>query len=355
MMTAPRISDLTDGDFIPPAIASHLLPAGLLRDAGFTAIEGALYAFLLVVILGAIVGFVRSTLSGLTSSDARGTIIAAVQESVDRLQHETAVSRRIFDRSSDFPERIDLTSAPAPLIGTQLPVIELNGSLSSASTNFVQAGVGNALFFAQNLGQQDMTVGNSSLGSRTYRIDTYRFDYFYLSSVAADIIGGQPRLGLVEWRSAVYANASDIQGVTDPVASANLINELMARGIHLACDLSQNSAASAFFSLGTNTLTPVPEHHIVMSATLLSLQQSVTGGGSFRYGISPNTSGLLSTKDVVPLYAQAAGSFPGGFEVVVVGPSSSRQILARLVMAAVGSMAPQSYQQVAFATVNDTR
>ena len=79
-------------------------------------------------------------------------------------------------------------------------------------------------------------------------------------------------------------------------------------------------------------------------------------GGSYRYGVCPNTNSSFAPVDQVPLYAAASGEFPAGFEVGIVGPPNSRQVLARIVLAAEGSFPnPQSHQNVTLTATADSR
>jgi hypothetical protein len=52
------------------------------------------------------------------------------------------------------------------------------------------------------------------------------------------------------------------------------------------------------------------------------------------YSVGFSATPPLDTQDVIGLYAQASGTFPGGLEILSVGPASSRQVLIRVVLLA---------------------
>lgn len=328
----------------------------LRQQDGFSLVEVVLTVALLTIVVGAGVYFVRMTLNGFGATEARATIIHAAQEIGDRLGHELPMSHRIFDApASAFVSRLNLPLPSMP--GTRLPTIEPSGSLSPSSSTFVADGVGNSLFFAQELDELDFSVPTSSGTNRSYRIDRYQFNYFYITQDPTLKMGGAPLLNVQELQSIPYADATEILGITDTVAGANLVNALLAAGIAHACDLSKTDPSSAFYALSTGTITLEASHQIISNGPPISLLRLGTGmaGGSYRYGLCPNRSTSFAPKDVVPLYGTPSGAFPAGFEVVIVGSSTARQVLVRIVLAAEGSFPqPVSYQHVAVTPVVDS-
>lgn len=89
---------------------------------------------------------------------------------------------------------------------------------------------------------------------------------------------------------------------------------------------------------------------------MITIITGITGGG-YHYGVSPNTGGSYNLLYPVPAFATATTSpnvFPNGFETMIVGASSTREVFVRLVLAAQGSFkGTVSNQQVVMATVRD--
>jgi hypothetical protein len=60
--------------------------------------------------------------------------------------------------------------------------------------------------------------------------------------------------------------------------------------------------------------------------------------GGYRFAVAPNASQWGKLRKKIPQYAIANGSFPGGFEVSIIGEPQTRKVAVRSVLAAEGAM-----------------
>ena len=80
---------------------------------------------------------------------------------------------------------------------------------------------------------------------------------------------------------------------------------------------------------------------------------SGAASGGFKFGVSRNG---FPQSHQVPIYGynSSASDFPGGLEIMIVGPSSSRQVFVRLVVTAQGNFKGLlSYENVVLLSARD--
>jgi prepilin-type N-terminal cleavage/methylation domain-containing protein len=295
-----------------------------------------------------------------SSEDARNGIKTAAETSINKIALNLTATKRVFQNTAADNSFLALASvSPSALAGSVLPGINDGASMSPSSSTFVASAVGNSLFFA-SLDLPFITspvIADSSASTHTIRIDSYHFNYYYLSQSTAMIVGGSNQIMLREWHSFSVADYPQIAAWTDGILLSNLVKALYASGYRYAWDSSQTATSSAFYSLSSGgalaALASAPSLTQNSAGAMISPLTGILGAG-YRYGVSPNTSASFNTPYAVPEFGTASGSFPSGFEVVVVGSSSARQVLMRLVVVAQGAFKGYiANQQVTVATARD--
>lgn len=311
---------------------------------GLTLVELILAVTVFAIIVPQILSFLFTVMKAFTSYEASIQLERTNEEMLTRIYLKLCSCKRLFQNiPSDlsYLERLDLSTSPTVLTASRLPKIEETGSLSAATTGFVSSSVGNSLFFASNDSTQILeNIADSSNSTHTVRIDLYRFYYYYLTPENPKTIYDKKSYRLIEWKSIQYADYSQLMSIPDSTKRANTVKALYNNKIYFAWNASAPLPTNAFFSLTADgAILPLSNHKIQLSVWS-NLTNIVTGimAGGYRYGVSPNTAGWTKAPKVVPQYATADGSFPGGFEVVIVGPSSGRKVLLRSVLVAQGSM-----------------
>ena len=329
--------------------------------AGLTLIEIIITLAIFSIIVIAVTMVMTSTSKGFTSFEATNQLKKTNQETLNRIFIRLTECKRIFPYISTEPSpnfnsylsRISATGTPpgcpVMLSGSKLPIIEESLSMAEGTTNFINASVGNRLFFANSDASKILENVKDFTGtSHTLRIDLYRFYYYYLTSENLKSILIKPSYLLIEWQSIYYADFNQINNITDSVLKKNTIEALYTNGINYAWNTSilETSINNAFYNLNSDGNIPLNSNHQIIKNQDKILTHMFTGtmGGGFRYGISCNTVDAANNviwsgiSKKIPQYAIASGNFPGGFEVIVVGSTSGRKVLIRSVLVAEGTM-----------------
>jgi hypothetical protein len=322
-----------------------------------------------VAILGIVSAGVVTLMTGVQRSygveDARVGLKIAAQTAINKMALNLTACKRLFQNNAGDNAYLALVQlgagAPSVMSGAALPGINDGASMSPSSSTFVASAVGNSLFFA-SLDLPFTTaapIADSSASTHTLRVDSYHFNYYYLAQNAQRGVGGQNQVMLQEWHSVSFADYSQVTTWSDATLQANLVKALFAAGYTGAWDPSQASVSSAFYTLSAaGAITPLsPKNGATLAQkTTAAMIQIITGtlGYGYRYGVALNTGGAFQLPYSVPQFATASGNFPSGLEVVVVGASSARQVLMRLVLAAEGVFNGDiASQQVVLATARD--
>ena len=175
------------------------------------------------------------------------------------------------------------------------------------------------------------------------RIDLVRFVAFYLTIRPGKVVDARDdRIDLVQFTSRLYAEKTGIDAVLDAGDRAKAVIELRDRAVDTAWAPGA-PVNEAFFDLlegGGVAVSPstTPKITADPDGWVMPLM------GSSRMSIAGNGEAAS-----VPLFARpvpGADQFPCGFEVKVVGPSSGRRLLTRLVLL-IGDPGGQDFAQEA--------
>lgn len=300
-----------------------------------TVVEVLIALAVIGIIIPALLSLIVMLTNGFSAYEASTQLRVTNQSTLNRIHLRLGSCKRIFQNlSADtaYLNQLVLTGCPPVLSGSALPVIQSSGTLAYGTPDFVSADVGNSLFFANYEGMDIIT------STVTTRIDTFRFNYYYLTTQNPKSIKARPSYALVEWRSIAYADMLQIE--TYPAATQTLlIRQLYKDGYQYGWDTSQTNVTSAFWSFNSNgTASSIVSPAIPMyKYTILTTMLTGIIIGGYKYGISPNSSGWPSAPKTVPEYALASGNFPSGFEVAIAGNSSGREVLIRSVLVAQGN------------------
>ena len=299
-----------------------------------------------------------------TSMEAGTVLPAATQQALSGIQNRIVESRRLFDSTSVGALYMNQlpTLSPTPVAWGSLPVINSNMSLSISSGVFVSTCVGDSLFFASTYGTYALSLDTTSATAPIERVDTFMFNYYYLAENPSMSIAGKPVLDLREWHSIPYADYQQLSLISGGKSATTVLALENQKSVSMAWDSSSNTPATAFYVL-------TPDGGIVTAAANYTLQTATdrilqpepmiriiegAASGGFYYGVSRNG---FSQEHRVPSYYKPTswtGDFPGGMEVMIVGPASYRQVFVRLVMTAQGNFKGlMSFQNVLLATARD--
>lgn len=308
------------------------------KKTGVTLVELMLAIAVLGIILPLITMFFSRIVNRFGIYEMTTQLRKANQQSMNRIHLRIGSCKRLFENSSNdmaFLARVDLSGCPSVLTGSKLPLIEETGSLVVNTTSFINASVGNSIFFATT----DMTstlsdVYDSTDALNTVKIDVYRFYYYYLTPDNSRSVDGRSTYKIVEWKSIKYADYNQLNDISDATLRQNTAAALYNDGIFYAMNISQINVSNAFYQITNAGIIIIqPSHSITLDefTTLTDIMTGIMGSG-YIYGISSNTTGWTRAPKTVPLYANAGGLFPGGFEVAIVGQSGGRKVFLRSVL-----------------------
>jgi prepilin-type N-terminal cleavage/methylation domain-containing protein len=233
------------------------------------------------------------------------------------------------------------------------------------------------------------SMTSTSILGQPVSIDRIQFVYIYLAKENRPLRGGLFPLRLVEWRSQPYATYSYLQQASGALLTSTA-DALVQAGYSTAVDtahlLELNAGYYSVASSGAVTLLAGPANFAQGSWSYLDefnlhqdyrtartdygrlRRRSAPGGmaGAIRYSVAYNTPAGGGALDPareqvlldglsagggqirVPLYAQedrGGAGFPAGFEVVIVGRTGAREILARRVLMASAASASRQLQR----------
>ncbi|MDD5687164.1 MAG: prepilin-type N-terminal cleavage/methylation domain-containing protein [Elusimicrobia bacterium] len=321
-----------------------------MKRKGLTLIEVIISLAIFLIIVPGVSMLLINVTRGFTSFEVANTLKKTNQETLNRIYLRLSECKRIFDNSptgNDYSTRIDTSTVagcPKGLSDSHLPKIEEGAIVAPGTLVSSPTSVGNSLFFATNDSAKSVF---DAVNNITHTIDVYRFNYYYLTSDNPRSITDRQSYRIVEWRSVLYADYYQLMNI--PLASrTETIKGLVAppNNVVYAWNASEEVSSVAFWTLdGAGNMTPIvnPTYKIPKFQCKV-LTEMITGimGSGYKYGISPNSSVptvWARAPKIVPQYAIAAGNFPGGFEVVIVGNPGGRKVFLRSVLVAQGAMA----------------
>jgi len=326
------------------------------RQRGFTLTELMVSAVVLSILVLSVMPVLRLSQQGFSSMEARNSLKTEGQAAVNRMGHKLTECKRMFENTAlDNAFFTRATLSVAPMTGSQLAIMEESGAVSPSSGSFVAASVGNRLFFASVVPAADSTVLITGGTTAVVRVDLYQFNAYYLALDNTKRVAGSTRRVLREWHSASYADYNQLIASADAIKRANTARAMVnTHKVYFAWNPTSTVANTAFYSInGTSGALAVVAAHTIDQASsgeMMKVNAGLTLGG-YRYGVSPNST---STSNVVPQFGIASSNFPSGFEIVIVGPNSARQVFMRMVLAAEGSFPGIiTSEQVLLTTVRD--
>ncbi|MGB9681531.1 MAG: type II secretion system protein [bacterium] len=293
--------------------------------SGFTVIELlvslAVFSLAIPIIYQVSEGIIFST----TTTTAINDIKLINQKLIEDIKSDVVQSAVVFDSNSSYKNMIvlNLPFGYALLNKNKLPLINETGKFPPNPTD-----VGNILFMARYLTPMEVTVDGT-----VYRIDRYRFLYYFLAKDTSSTINRINPIVLLKAQSGeTYVDYIAINNIRDNNAEKVLVQTFYNMNIRYAVDLK----GVKFYSLNANgNISPVNNHQIQMDVTLASKDFGINQlpTGKVYYAIGYNNMGYIA----IPKFATSdniGDGFPHGFEVAIVGPRSSRDILVRTVVIA---------------------
>jgi len=306
-------------------------------ERGITFIEVMVALFLVSIVSILYYSLYIGTMRVNMFLESHNDLTTVGQRSVNRIKDEITQSRTLFQDDTvgrDYVSALAIPAGRPVLPGTLLPLIDSTGTLVPDTST---RRVGNSMLLAREEQPLSLTIdhdGDPGTADVEFLADRYHFEYLYLTrNTDRSLRGLGYYLELIQARSGVYADYFQLSGL--PVTTLQAVaSDLVAAGITVAWDPGQ-PANLAFYTIGVGGTLTGPLSHTIALPEVASMMPEFRGGrveGNMVYSVGVQTDPPLPTSDPVNLFAQASGTFPGGFESLIVGPASSRKALVRLVL-----------------------
>lgn len=356
---------------------------------GLTVIELVISIAVLMIILTLVTNMIFSTSRTQSRVRMENHMRSTIQTALFRISAQLNQSRMIMNGNAgsglgyNYLTAVQLGGAPAfmqnitPVNTTSkhlLPTIQTTGSLSPEKdcatypNNYFRANsVGNVLMFAKYLGKFNK-INIASITEKR-NLDLYEFKLYYLTQEGTgsnnflDFWSNSPSkkpIRLIEWTSKPYA---DYTQFADYIADSTNPNRttiraaLTAAGITEVWDRSATTIGTAFYTVGAGTSATI---NVIGSPTITrNRHNDILRFGSDAYSVAYNTNNTTGNANYFPIRHQvpyfyqhnpaactgaipadnttpnsSGGAFPYGFEVMVTGPASGRNVLMRITSAA---------------------
>lgn len=296
-----------------------------MKKAGFTIIELIISLTILSLVIPIIYQVSQEIIFSTTTTTVVNDTKLINQKLIGDIKSEVTQSAIVFDNSSSYKDMITISLPPNYVLvnRNKLPTINETDKFPPNS-----ADVGNILFMIKYLNPIELTIDNIR-----YRLDSYRFLYYFLAKDTGFTIDGKNPIVLLKAQSRdIYVDYVRINSISDNDIRKALVKALNSMGIGYAIDLK----GTKFYSLDENgNIHLVNNHLIQMDASFASRHFGINTlpTGNVYYAIGYNSTGNIS----IPKFAipdSTGDGFPHGFEVAIVGPRSSRDILVRIVVVA---------------------
>jgi len=362
-----------------------MLKTSLARSKGLTLVELIISIAVLLIILTLVTNMIFSTSRTQNRVRMENHMRSSIQTSLFRISAQLNQARMLMDGNGGsglgygYLSAVQLGQAPAfmraitPVNTTSehlLPTIQAIGSLSPEKdcanfpNNYFRANsVGNVLMFAKYLGKFNSIPIASITDKRS--LDLYEFKLYYLSSEGTnsnqflDFWSTNPSkktLRLIEWTSKPYADYTQFADYITDSSAANrgvIRSALSGAGITEVWNRSAATIGTAFYTVGAGGGAAV---NVIGSPTIVRARHNdILRFGSDAYSVAYNTNNTVGNSNYFPIRHQvpffythlpgactgaipannttpnpANGAFPYGFEVMITGPASGRNVLMRL-------------------------
>lgn len=310
---------------------------------GFSLLEVMVTASLIVVL-----GYFISTLmiSGAAAQKyaQRNTHVTEIgQELADEMRREVTTSVRLFHSDAigtAYLGLLDFSGARLP-IQHKLPTLSSTGIFEQET--LLAPRTGNALLFARHAWSAPYTA----LSGQVYQIDVHRIVCYYLSEAGTGPQQGTPTgLDLVKWVSEPLADGEAIDRIELAADKENIVGRLVMGApddngavhpeIEVAWLRGEDPGLSGtlrhMLSSGVIAASPQPPR-----AAPWNLQRDAawSNGGMLTYRHCSLVTNFAPSSWGVAKFSVASSSgsgFPHGFELQLIGPSSARQLLCRILV-----------------------
>lgn len=315
------------------------------RQSGFGFVEAVICIAILVSVILSITSLVQTGASAHEQGRRMRKLTELAQGVTDEVRTRMVASTRVYGNDASgnaMLALLDLSHAPQRTGERRLPTIDIDGSFRADRVG--DQITGNALLFSY-LAWRDTY---ECLSGKQYLVEVYRVVHYYLSPVGAGPSEQAPGgLDLVRFVGEPLVDADSVVAIADPADRAEVLMHLCnatpdAQGsvrepVQVVWQRSSELGAPGALrqidpTNGTLSDTIIPGTGRASAWRIHPGRETATGQFALRRtAVASNFDEFTDAggRFAVPDLDQG---FPHGFEVQVVGPTSSRKVLLRLVL-----------------------
>ncbi|MEA2490152.1 MAG: hypothetical protein QOH21_1944 [Acidobacteriota bacterium] len=318
------------------------------HQRGFSLVEMVVVLAIVSVLMIIVYAMLDDTLRATMFNESHNDLAVMTQRAVNTLQLELLQTRVAFEENSvgtSYRTALQIPSSIPRWTTTLLPVLQ-TASTSVAPDTDVTRFTGNSLLIARQMAPLSVMYdhdNNNGTPDIEFMADRYRFEYFFLSPVAARGFANTGlTLDLMQSVSAEYADYFQISSLTT-LQIRKLVPRIQTAGLSRAWYSGQPLNA-AFFDLSGATdgtfdaAVRNPTIGIVRTASILPGLRGGRISGKMDYSVAfvpDSPRAAFPLRMPINVYARTAAGlprFPAGFEVKIAGPTGNRQVVARLLL-----------------------
>ena len=316
------------------------------REAGMSLIEVTVSLILMLVIGAVVFEMLIGTSRVSILAEGNNDLSTMGQQAVNTVLNDMLQAKLVLQEdSTGTPYRTLFTSrfpvGTTVYANSRMPIMDPNTSSIGADPgpNNIANRTGNSVIVVRQLQPVAISYdhdGTASTANINFMADRYQFDYYFLrQNTSASFAGLGYYLDLILAKSQIVADYFQLSAI--PINGSQVVQGLRTQSpaILLAWDPGKPVSTPAFYDLASNG-SMTSNANPTFTVTLTSLLPQFTGGrisGRMEYSVGLNASTPLPLQDLIPQFATASSNFPGGFEVQIVGPTRSRKVMIRLVLA----------------------
>ena len=327
------------------------------REAGYSLMEVSVVSAITTIVMLVAMDMIDGASHVAKFIEARNDLTTLAQRPLNMMQNDILQARVVFGEDSTgtgYRQLIDAGISVPVAPDSLLPVLDPTGTFIPDKDGVRT--VGNSLLIARQLPPVpiDLAADGTNFPALTFLADRFEFVYYYVTRDTSVKFATGDRIDNIAFsRSIRYAdynqlvNGTTTLSATQKTALSTALRDTSGVNLPIAWS-SEMPVAEAFYTIDDD-LT-FPSGSLIATPTITQARGGimipglkggrVTGKMTYTVGYrkgatKPGTAFPISTKaQPVPLYAEATSTLPldCGFEVKVIGPANSRQVLTRLVL-----------------------
>ena len=314
------------------------------REAGFSMVELIVAATILILMVLMVSTLMLSGSDASKFAERNNRATEVGQDLIDNMRSEMRAATRVFTSDTTgtaYRALLEPWPSATPINTSTLPTLDVNGTFKTDVSGSNKTG--NELLVARHSWTAEFTV----TAGATYRYDVLRVVRYFLKTEDGGPRAASPwGLNLVHWVSEPMVDGTQIDNITTVAHQKEVLLHLKNGTadkagkkhpkVALVWRMGQDPAMTGTLrqttilgAMSNTPLSPRPASWQILRDTT----KSSAGMLFYRHHSIATNYSLPSY--IIPKFGisnNTGNGFPHGFEIQVIGPSSARQVMLRLVI-----------------------